>query len=174
MMPPPRLPEIATASRTEGKAKNTSIVRMIAMLTPAAEIAGDHAEQAADDGGERYGKNAHRQRHPTAVENAGQDVSPLLVGAQQVIVIADRLQTMRHAGLVRVHRRQFRRENRGQDDQHDQSDTEQRDVVVAEPAPNAAPINRARAGGATGRAATPRSEALATASDIAAGSVSYA
>ena len=31
-MPPPRLPEIATASRIEGKAKKTSIVRMITIL----------------------------------------------------------------------------------------------------------------------------------------------
>ena len=33
IMPPPRLPEIATASSTEGKAKKTSMVRMISMLS---------------------------------------------------------------------------------------------------------------------------------------------
>lgn len=32
-MPPPSDPEMATASSTEGKAKNTSIVRMMIMLT---------------------------------------------------------------------------------------------------------------------------------------------
>lgn len=32
IMPLPRLPEMATASSTDGKAKNTSIVRMIIVL----------------------------------------------------------------------------------------------------------------------------------------------
>src|SRR5206468_11802034 len=51
---------------------------------PALDEAGDQAEQAADDGGDDDRAGADEQREPRAVEDAGEQVSTELIGAQRV------------------------------------------------------------------------------------------
>ena len=111
---------------------------------PAAEEAGDHAHRHADRHRQAGADERDQQRHPRAVEDAREDVATERVDAEEVL--AARART---AARSRRARRCCRRSARGaprmlrisgakiadQDQQDDERARRQRDLVLAEAAP---------------------------------------
>ena len=53
-------------------------------VEPAAVVAGEDADDGADDGGEQRCRDPHQQRDPAAVEQPHQHIAAQLVGAERV------------------------------------------------------------------------------------------
>ena len=83
-MPAPSAPEIAIASSTEGKAKNTSTVRMIAVLTRPPTKPATMPSEVPIDEGEEHRRDADEQRQPPAIDQPREHVAAELVGAERI------------------------------------------------------------------------------------------
>ena len=81
------------------------------LVDPAAEIAGDDAEQGADAAGDQHGGEADDHRHAGAEDQPRQHIAPDMIGAEQVghaaAVLPDRrAEAARQAADLRIVRRQ--------------------------------------------------------------------
>ena len=89
-----------------------------------AEIAGDQAQQHADDAGHHRAADGHQQGDPGAVEHAGQQVAAHVVGAEDVAVHAGLQEGLGGAdgrGVIGTEQRRKHRDkdHRAHDDQAD-------------------------------------------------------
>ena len=80
--PGPRMVMITIASRMSGKASITSISAHDQPIGPAAEIAGQHAQHRADDGGDADRDQADGQRDARARQHAAEHIAPGRIGAE--------------------------------------------------------------------------------------------
>ena len=97
----------------------------------AADIGGDQAERGADDAGDERGADTDAEGDAQAVEDAGEHVAALVVGAERVGVAGGRCGTRRQAAVHDVELREvvgvLRRDQRGEDRREaDQDEDNQR------------------------------------------------
>ena len=126
------------AKVSAGNASQASVMRMIDLVHPAAEIAREDAEHGADDAGEDHRGEAHHHRDPGAEDQPRQHVAPKLVGAEQVVHGAARLPERRmeargEAADLGIMRRQDVGEDRHEGDDAEDDDRDHRHVAAAGP-----------------------------------------
>ena len=139
-MPAPSAPDSAMASSTDGNAKNTSTVRMIAVLSAAAHEARDDADRRAGEEREHHRQQAHQQRQPAAIDEAAQHVAAEFVRAERVERIADRPQAAQHRAAIGIGGRDPRREDRGEHDRENDDGGDDGDRIAQQPAADAGPV----------------------------------
>ncbi len=124
------------------------------VVDPAAEVAGDeaddHAEQARD---EHRGEPDH-QRDARAEDDAGEDVAPEVIGAERMqapllVLPARLLEALADVLLERIERRHERREHRGQHHRQHHRGAEERGAPPRQAVQEGDPL--ALAGRARGR-----------------------
>jgi hypothetical protein len=114
-------------------------------LGAAAEIGGARAERCAEHQRDAAGGDADLDRDAQAVEDGGEKIAPLRVGAEPMHVAAGadmagraaRIHQHQRGEVVRVLRRDQRGEQRQQRDHHDHGERHHRDTVLAELSPRA-------------------------------------
>src|SRR6267378_4124311 len=118
-------------------------------VDPAARETGERAQQQAAPERDEHREHAHQQRHARAVDHAGENVAPELVGAEQVFAAQPR--AFFDQGLPgRIERRQPRRQRGAQREHDDERQAEQRQPVSAEAAPRGRPHRMRRRGACAG------------------------
>ena len=117
-------------------------------VAPSAVVAGHQSHHHADDERDQRGADSHHQRDPSAVDDARQHVTPLVVGAEQKAVVPGphRDAGERQPGIgvlvvrpVADERGQQRGEDGHEDEKHDEAQRDHGDPVMAEPGPGQLP-----------------------------------
>src|SRR4030095_3744092 len=127
----PRTPITAIASRLKGEREVEAAQPHQEVVPPPAEVPGhqpgDHTEHARD----QHRREAHHQRDPRAVYDAGQDVAPQMIGAERVhaplrVLPPRRPQPLPNVLLERIEGRYQRRQQRGQQHAEEHQHPEER------------------------------------------------